>query len=68
MTAYADETLAILKVLGHDVCGSVDWNSRLQFEGLMETRKGLLCNLAWVKYGCVNVSNDNRHVSGRYLL
>ena len=32
MTAYADETLALLKVLGRDVDGSVDWNSRLQFE------------------------------------
>ena len=34
MTAYADETLALLKVLGQDVGGSVDWNSRLQFEGV----------------------------------
>ena len=32
MTAYADETLALLSVLGQDVGGSVDWNSRLQFE------------------------------------
>ena len=34
MTAYADETLALLKVLGQYVNGSVDWNSRLQFEGV----------------------------------
>lgn len=32
MTAYADETLALLNVLGQDVDDSVDWNSRLQFE------------------------------------
>ena len=32
MTAYADETLALLKVLGQDAGDSVDWNSRLQFE------------------------------------
>ena len=32
MTAYADETHALLNVLGQDVSGSVDWNSRLQFE------------------------------------
>ena len=34
MTAYADETLALLKVLGQDVGNSIDWNSRLQFEGV----------------------------------
>ena len=34
MTAYADETLALLKVLGQDVKGSVDWNGRLKFEGV----------------------------------
>ena len=34
MTAYADETLALLNILGQDVNGSVDWNSRLQFEGV----------------------------------
>lgn len=34
MTAYADETLALLNVLGQDVGDSVDWNSRLQFEGV----------------------------------
>ena len=33
MTAYADETLALLNVLGQDTSDSVDWNSRLQFEG-----------------------------------
>ncbi len=32
MTAYADETLALLNALGQDVSDSVDWNSRLQFE------------------------------------
>ena len=39
MTAYADETLALLKVLGQDVKGSVDWNSRLQFEGVDEDKQ-----------------------------
>ena len=34
MTAYADETLALLNVLGQDVSDSVDWNSRFQFEGV----------------------------------
>jgi len=33
MTAYADETHTLLNVLGQEVCDSVDWNSRLQFEG-----------------------------------
>ena len=33
MTAYADETLALLNVLGQEVGDSVDWNSRLKFEG-----------------------------------
>ena len=32
MTAYADETLTLLNVLGQEVGDSVDWNSRLQFE------------------------------------
>ena len=32
MTAYADETLALLNALGQDVSDSVGWNSRLQFE------------------------------------
>ena len=39
MTAYADETLALLNVLGQDVGGSVDWNSRLQFEGVDGDKK-----------------------------
>lgn len=39
MTAYADETLALLKVLGQDVSGSVDWNSRLQFAGFNGDQK-----------------------------
>ncbi len=32
MTAYADETVALLNVLGQEAGDSVDWNSRLQFE------------------------------------
>ena len=32
MTAYADETLTLLNVLGQDTSDSVDWNSRLKFE------------------------------------
>ena len=32
MTAYADETLTLLNILGQEVGDSVDWNSRLQFE------------------------------------
>ena len=39
MTAYADETLALLNVLGQDVSDSVDWNSRLQFEGCNGDKK-----------------------------
>ena len=39
MTAYADETLALLNTLGQDVSGSVDWNSRLQFEGYNEEKQ-----------------------------
>ncbi len=39
MTAYADETLALLNVLDHDAGGSVDWNSRLQFEGVDGDRR-----------------------------
>ena len=39
MTAYADETLALLNVLGQDVGSSVDWNSRLQFEGVDGDKK-----------------------------
>lgn len=39
MTAYADETLALLNVLGQDVSDSVDWNSRLQFEGFNGDKK-----------------------------
>ena len=41
MTAYADETLALLNVLGQEAGDSVDWNSRLKFEG----RNG---NAKWV--------------------
>ncbi len=32
MTAYADETLALLNALGQGVNETVDWNGRLQFE------------------------------------
>ena len=39
MTAYADETLALLNVLGQDAGDSVDWNSRLQFEWADGERK-----------------------------
>ena len=42
MTAYADETLALLKVLGRDVSGSVNWNSRLQFEGFNGDQKWVI--------------------------
>lgn len=33
MTAYADETRALLRVLGQDSSDPVDWNGRLRFEG-----------------------------------
>ena len=39
MTAYADETHTLLNVLGQEVGDSVDWNSRLQFEGSDENKK-----------------------------
>ena len=39
MTAYADETLTLLNVLGQDVGDSVDWNSRLQFENVDGDKK-----------------------------
>ena len=41
MTAYADETHTLLNVLGQEVGDSVNWNSRLKFEGSDE-------NKAWV--------------------
>ena len=42
MTAYADETLALLNVLGQNVNGSVDWNSRLQFAGIDGDQKWIV--------------------------
>ena len=39
MTAYADETLTLLNVLGQDTSDSVDWNSRLKFEGFNRDEK-----------------------------
>ena len=33
MTAYADETRALLRALGQDSSDPVDWNGRLRFEG-----------------------------------
>ena len=39
MTAYADETLALLNVLDHNMSDSVDWNSRQQFEGFNGDKK-----------------------------
>ena len=41
MTAYADETLALLNALGQNMSDSVDWNSRLQFEGVDGDRNRL---------------------------
>ena len=57
MTAYADETLTLLNVLGQEVGDSVDWNSRLQFEWSDGNKNGLSCSQAWAKYvrhQCVN--------------
>ena len=42
MTAYADETLALLNVLGQDVSDSVDWNSRFQFEWVDGDKKWIV--------------------------
>ena len=63
MTAYADETLVLLNVLGQDVGGSVDWNSRLQFEwtdgdrqwvvmqsGMGKVRATSMCQEALVRF------------------
>ena len=49
MTAYADETRALLKVLGQEVGDSVDWNNRLQFECPIKTKSGLSCSRVWAK-------------------
>ena len=63
MTAYADETLALLNVLGQDAGDSVDWNSRLRFEwadgdkkwvvrqsGMGKVRAASMCQLIIDKY------------------
>ena len=63
MTAYADETLALLNVLGQDVDDSVDWNSRLQFQwidgdtkwvvmqsGMGKVRAASMCQMIIDKY------------------
>ena len=63
MTAYADETLALLKSLGQDVSDSVDWNSRLQFgcyngnkqwiimqSGMGKVRAASMCQMIIDKY------------------
>ncbi len=63
MTAYADETLALLNALGQEVSDSVDWNSRLQFEccngdtqwiimqsGMGKVRAASMCQMIIDKY------------------
>ena len=63
MTAYADETLALLNVLGNDRSDSVDWNSRLEFEcrngdkqwiitqsGMGKVRAASMCQMIIDKY------------------
>ncbi len=63
MTAYADETRALLKVLGQEVGNSVDWNNRLQFEcfyknknwivmqsGMGKVRAASMCQMIIDKY------------------
>lgn len=63
MTAYADETLALLNALGQDVGDSVDWNSRLQFacrnggkqwiimqSGMGKVRAASMCQMIIDKY------------------
>ncbi|MDE0316767.1 MAG: 5'-methylthioadenosine/S-adenosylhomocysteine nucleosidase [Candidatus Poribacteria bacterium] len=63
MTAYADETLALLNALGQDVSDSIDWNSRLQFEccygnkgwiimqsGMGKVRAASMCQMIIDKY------------------
>jgi adenosylhomocysteine nucleosidase len=63
MTAYADETRALLKVLGQEVDDSVDWNNRLQFEcpyknkewivmqsGMGKVRAASMCQMIIDKY------------------
>ncbi|MXX14214.1 MAG: 5'-methylthioadenosine/S-adenosylhomocysteine nucleosidase, partial [Gemmatimonadetes bacterium] len=63
MTAYADETRALLDVLGHDASDSVDWNGRLQFawrdgdekwivmqSGMGKVRAASMCQMIIDKY------------------
>lgn len=63
MTAYADETLALLNVLGQDVTDSIDWNGRLQFQccngdkqwiimqsGMGKVRAASMCQMIIDKY------------------
>jgi len=63
MTAYADETRALLDVLGHDAGDSVDWNGRLQFawcdgdekwvimqSGMGKVRAASMCQMIIDKY------------------
>ena len=63
MTAYADETLALLNALERDVGDSVDWNSRLKFEcrhgdkqwiimqsGMGKVRAASMCQMIIDKY------------------
>ena len=63
MTAYADETLALLNALGQNVSDSIDWNSRLQFEccnggkhwivmqsGMGKVRAASMCQMIIDKY------------------
>ena len=42
MTAYADETLALLNALGQDVSDSIDWNGRLQFESCYGNKRWII--------------------------
>ena len=63
MTAYADETRALLDVLGRDASDSVDWNGRLQFawcdgdekwvvmqSGMGKVRAASMCQMIIDKY------------------
>ncbi len=63
MTAYADETRALLDVLGHDASDSVDWNGRLRFawcdgdekwvimqSGMGKVRAASMCQMIIDKY------------------
>ncbi len=63
MTAYADETRALLNVLGRNSSDAVDWNGRLQFEwcdgdrkwavlqsGMGKVRAASMCQMIIDKY------------------